>query len=32
MRQGNDQPFKVTTGLNGRPLGGAGGGSVAADD
>jgi len=26
MRQGSDQPFRVMTGLNGRPLEGAGGG------
>jgi hypothetical protein len=27
MRQGSDQPFSVTTGWNGRPFGGAGGGT-----
>src|SRR5215217_6845021 len=32
MRQGTDHPFKVTTGLNGRPVDGAGGGCVTADD
>src|SRR5262245_5607975 len=32
MRHGSDHPLSVTTGLNGRPLGGGPGGSVAADD
>src|SRR5471032_1441298 len=30
MRQGKDQPFRVTTGLNGRPFGGGGGVLVSA--
>src|SRR4051812_34552336 len=30
MRHGSDQPFRVTTGLYGRPIGGRGGGCVAA--
>src|SRR4051794_18762434 len=31
MRQGRDQPLRVTTGLYGRPLGGTSGGIVAAE-